>query len=91
MSHRYMLWAGHVFVLLLLGEGIRWLVGNIRGMPEFNLLLVLAAMTGLVLNHFRWWNLGRKISDNATLAKIDGLVLANYCILVFVLELSSFR
>ncbi len=91
MNHRYMFWTGHVFVLILLGEGIRWLVGNIRGLPEFNLLLVLAAMTVLVLNHFHWWNLGKKIENDATLEKVDGLVLANYCILVFVFGLLSFH
>lgn len=90
MKHRYMLWTGHGFVLLLLGEGIRWLVGNIRGMPEFSLLLVLAAMTILVLNHFRWWALGKNVDDSATIAKVDTLVVANYCILVL-FELVSLR
>ena len=83
MKHRYMLWTGHGFVLLLLGEGIGWLVGNIRGMPEFSLLLVLAAMTFLVLNHFRWWALGKNVDDSTTIAKVDDWLLPIIGILVF--------
>ena len=93
MNHRYMLWTGHLFVLLLLGQGIEWLTGNIRGLPEFRLLLVLAAMTCLVINHLRWWTFGNKVDDRTILARVDMIVVANYCILVlFVLGLRvSFR
>ena len=93
MNHRTMLWAGHLFALALLVEGIGWLTGNIRGLSEFRLFLILAAMTCLVINHLRWWTLGNKVDDKTILAKIDMLVVGNYCILVFVgLELAvSFR
>ena len=90
MMHRNMLWAGHLFVLILLGDGVRWLVGNIRGLPEFSLLLVLAAMSLLVVNHLRWWSMGKTVDENTSL-KIDGLVMANYCILVLIIALVNFR
>ena len=90
MMHRNMLWAGHLFVLILLGDGVRWLVGNIRGLPEFSLLLVLAAMSLLVVNHLRWWSMGKTVDEKTSL-KIDGLVMANYCILVLIVALVNFR
>jgi hypothetical protein len=91
MKHRKMLWAGHLFALILLADGVRWLAGNIRGLSDLNLLLALAAMTGLVLNHLRWWFLERQIDDRNALAKFDPLIVANYCILILVLQLFHFR
>ncbi len=87
MKHRNMLWIGHLFVLILLGDGAGWLVGNMRGLSETRLLLALAAMTGLILNHCRWWILGNKIEDKQVLDKMDPLILANYCILILVMQL----
>jgi len=88
--HRKMLWAGHVFMLILLGDGVRWLIGNIRGLPEFSLVLVLGAMSLLVVNHIRWWSLGKTVDESTTL-KIDALIVANYCILVLLLGLVDFQ
>ena len=90
MMHRNLLWAGHLFVLILLGDGVRWLIGNIRGLPEFNLLLVLGAMSLLVVNHVRWWSLG-KTADESTTLKIDTLVVANYCVLILLVALVNLR
>ncbi len=90
MRHRYMLWAGHIFVFVLLFQGFRWLAADFQGMKAYGVFLSLAAMTVLVLNHCRWWSLTRKQEDEAILNKIDLLMVANYCILVLVLELVRF-
>lgn len=87
MKHRNMIWAGHVFLLILLADGVRWILENMRALSDYRLLLVMAAMTGLVLNHCRWWILGNRIEDKQFLDKIDPLILANYCIMVLVLQL----
>jgi len=86
-----MLWIGHLFVLILLADGVQWLVGNMRGLSDYRLLLALAAMTGLILNHCRWWILGNKEEDKHILDKIDPFIVANYCILVLVLQLFHFH
>jgi hypothetical protein len=91
MKHRNMLWAGHLFVVILLADGVMWLVANIRGLPDLNLFLALAAMTGLVLNHLRWWFLDKKVDNKEILKKIDPLMVANYCILILVLQLFRFH
>lgn len=91
MKHRNMLWAGHLFVLILLADGVQWLVGNVRGLSDYRLLLALAAMTGLILNHCRWWILGKRADNKEILDKIDPLILANYCIFVLVLQLFHFH
>jgi len=90
MKNRKMLWAGHLFALILLGDGVRWLVGNMRDLSDLNLLIALAAMTGLVLNHCRWWLLSRQTDDKVIFAKIDLLMVANYCIFILVLQLVHF-
>jgi hypothetical protein len=90
MKHRYMLWAGHLFVLIMLLQGLHWVAANIRSISEYALFLALAAMTGVVLNHSRWWVLSKKMNDEELLGKVDLLMLANYCILIFVLQLIGF-
>jgi len=91
MNHRYMLWSGHLAVLILLAGGFWWLTEQMPGMPDSKLIVALVAMTALVFNHHRWWSLGKKVSEKDILDKIDLLVVANYCILVLVLSLVSFR
>ena len=88
--HRNMLWAGHLFVLILLGDGARWLIRSIRILPEFSLLLALGAMSLLVVNHIRWWSLAKTV-DQSTALKIDTLVVANYCVLILLVALENFR
>jgi hypothetical protein len=86
MKHRNILWTGHLFMLILLGDGARWLFGSIRELSDLNLLLALAAMTGLVLNHLRWCFLDRQVDNKEILSKLDPLIVANYCIFILVLQ-----
>jgi hypothetical protein len=85
MKHKYVLWTGHLLLLILLTNGIRWLAGHIRGMSDLNMLLSLAVMTGLVLNHIRWWKLRNSLERGEVLEKLDLLVIGNYSILVLLL------
>lgn len=87
MKHRNMIWAGHIFVLILLADGVRWMLENMRALSDYRLLLAMAAMSGLILNHCRWWMLGNKMEDTQVLGKMDTLILSNYCIMVLVLQL----
>jgi hypothetical protein len=87
MKTRYMVWTGHFLALVLAVFGIWWLIGHASGMPGYKLVVVLAAITGLVFNHFRWRGLGRKVSDPDTFEKINLLVVSNYLVLLLVLVL----
>ena len=83
--HKYALWTNHLLLLIVLTNGVRWLATQIHGLPEFNLLLSLAVMTGLVLNHIRWWKLSKGLEGKEVLEKVDLLVIGNYSILVLLL------
>ena len=85
MKHKYVLWTGHLLLLILLTNGIRWLACHIRDMSDLNMLLSLAVMTGLVLNHIRWWKLGNSLESGEVLEKVDLLVIGNYSVLVLLL------
>jgi hypothetical protein len=85
MMHKYALWTSHLLLLIVLTNGVRWLVTHIHGLPEFNLLLSLVVMTGLVLNHIRWWKLSKVLEGKEVLEKVGLLVMGNYSILVLLL------
>ncbi len=90
MRHRYLLWTGHLIVIVFLFRGIFWVTENIRGMSGINLFLALAAMTCLVVNHVRWWALDKKVSQEGILGKIDQLMMGNYGVLALLLLLIRF-
>lgn len=85
MKHRCMLWAGHLFLFVILVDGIQWLTRCIRSTSSFSLFMVLAAMTILALNHFRWWALSKKVAEKEIADKIDVLMVANYCAVILAL------
>jgi len=91
MRSRSVLWTGHLFMLILVINGVSWLVGYIRSLSELNLIFALAAMAGLILNHVRWWTVGKEIADQEILRKIDRLVIGNYFVLVLVLQVFRFH
>ena len=91
MKHNCMLWAGHIFVSAFLLGGIGWIVRHLHSMSEYNLFMGLAAMTVLVLNHYRWWVLGKKVDCRDVQERIDLLVVANYCVFFFILQLIDFH
>ena len=88
MKHKYVLWTGHLLLLILLMNGVRWVASHIRGMPEFDLFMSLSVMTVLVVNHIRWWKLGNSIENKEVLQKVDHLVIVNYSILVLLLPVT---
>jgi chromate transport protein ChrA len=90
MRHHYMVWTGHFLAAVLMTFGLWWLVKHISGLPDFKLVLALAAITGLVLNHLRWNGLGRKVKDPEVLEKITFLCVANYLVMLLVLVLVDF-
>jgi len=85
MKHKHVLWTGHLLLLILLMNGVRWVANHIRGMPEFDLFMSLAVMTGLVLNHIRWLRLCNSLESTDVVEKVDLLVVSNYSILVLLL------
>ena len=91
MKHKYLLWTGHLAAVLLLAGGVWWLMGDASGMPDYKMVIALAAMTALVVNHLRWWNLSREIGDRNILEKVDLLVVANYMIFILAFSLAELR
>jgi len=64
--------------------GIWWVMGNISGLPEYKLVAALAALTGLVLNHFRWWRLSSRSENREIIQKMNHLVISNYVVLLLI-------
>ncbi len=91
MRPRYMVWTSHLLGLILMSLGLWWLVGHISGMPDYKLVVALAAMTGFVFNHFRWRSHSRKINDLDTFEKFNFLIVSNYIVLLLVLMLVDYR
>jgi uncharacterized membrane protein len=91
MKPRYLVWTGHSLGLVLVLFGLWWLLGHISGMPDYKLVVVLAALTGLVLNHIRWRSLGKNVNDPETFEKINLLMVSNYLILLFLVVLADFH
>ena len=60
-------------------------------MPDYKLVVALAAMTGLVFNHLRWRSLSKKVNDPDTLEKVNLLIVSNYLILLLVVVLADFH
>jgi hypothetical protein len=82
---------GHFLGALVTLFGIWWLVINIAEMPDYKLIVVLAALNILVLNHFRWWNLGGKTDGGELWHKVDHIVVSNYMVLLLFLVMLDFR
>ncbi len=91
MKGAYMVWMGHLLGIVLIAFALWWLVAHISGMPDYKLVVTLAAMTGLVFNHFRWWKLGRKVSDPDIFEQVNLLLVSNYMVLILILVLVDYR
>jgi hypothetical protein len=91
MNPFYMVWAINLQAFLLLAFGFWWLIGHMPGMPDYKLLCGLAALTGFVLNHFRWLKIARKINDIDVLGKFHHLMTVNYLIILLAFGLVDFR
>ncbi len=90
MLSRSMLCVGHTIGFILLMFGLWWLVENISGLPDYKLVAALAALTGLVMNHYRWWRLGNRIDNREIIQKVNYLVVSNYVILLLLFVLLDF-
>jgi hypothetical protein len=86
-----MVWIGCFLALVLIAFGLWWLIGHVSGMPGYKLVIVLAALTGFVFNHLRWWGLSRKAYEPDTFEKISILIVSNYVVLLLVLALVDFH
>jgi hypothetical protein len=86
-----MVWTGHVLGIVLISFALWWLVEHISGMPDYKLVVALAAMTGFVFNHFRWWRLGRKVNVTDIFEQINVLIVSNYVVLLLILMLVDIR
>jgi hypothetical protein len=91
MRQRYMGWTSNFLVIALLALGVWWLILHIAGMPDYRLLVGLVAVTGLVLNHFRWRKLAGEIGDPGLLEKIHYIMVANYLVMLLAFVLADFR
>jgi hypothetical protein len=91
MRHHYLVWTGQFLVIVNTAFGIWWLFNHIHGMPDYRLFLALTAMTGYVLNHFRWRKLRRKMEDPDLLEKFDHFVVVNYSIFLIIISLVGIR
>ena len=77
-----MLLVSHLLGFLLILFGLWWIAGNMAALPDYKLIVALAAVTGLVLNHFRWWYWGKKVNDRDTLEKVNYLMATNYLVML---------
>ena len=82
---------GHFLGVLVTLFGIWWVVINITDMPDYKLIVILAALNILVLNHLRWWNLGRKIEGGELWRKADHIVVSNYMVMLLLWVMLDFR
>ena len=90
MRPRYLVLTGHFLALVLVSFGLWWFLGHISGMPDYKLVIALAAMTGLIFNHLRWWSLGKRVDDPDTSEKINLLMVSNYLVLLLVFVMIDF-
>jgi hypothetical protein len=84
MKYRWTLWSGHLLLLILLADGIQWLVHNYPRISDFNLFLALAATIVIVINHFRWLTICRRANEKDLPDKTGELMIANYSALILI-------
>jgi hypothetical protein len=91
MRPRSMLFVGHLTGFILIMSGLWWLLGNLSVLEDYRMIVALAALTGLVMNHFRWWHLGKNIEDRIVLVRVNYLVLSNYVVMLLLYVLLDFK
>ncbi|MEJ2111738.1 MAG: hypothetical protein P8Z37_17880 [Acidobacteriota bacterium] len=85
-----MIFVGHFLGILVTLFGAWWIVANISAIPEYKLVIVFAALNILVLNHVRWWRLGRRLDKNEMLGKVSHIVVSNYMVMMLFLVMLDF-
>jgi len=91
MKDDYRLWTGHLIGLLIVVLGVWWIIAHISSMPDYKLVVALAAVIGFVVNHFRWQKLGKRLDDLDARKSINALVVSNYLVLLLVLVIVDLR
>lgn len=86
-----MLWTGHLTGFIVILFGLWWLSVNISDLPDYKLIAALAAVTGLILNHFRWWRLGKKLENLEIFDNVNYLVVTNYLVFLLLFVLLDLR
>ena len=90
MVPRSMIYVCHLVGFVLMILGLSWLASNISGMPDYKLVVALAALTVLAVNHFRWWRLCRISDDRETIRKVNHVIVANYLVMLLLFVLLNF-
>ena len=90
MRSRSMLFISNLLGFMVMLFSLWWIAENIAVLPDYKLIVALAAVTGLVANHFRWWSWGNKVNGNEALEKMSYLVVCNYLVMLLGFVLVDF-
>ena len=90
MRSRSMLFISNLLGFMVMLFSLWWIAENIAVLPDYKLIVALAAVTGLVANHFRWWSWGKKVNGNEALEKMSYLVVCNYLVMLLGFVLVDF-
>ena len=85
-----MVFAGHLLGFTLILTSIWWIFGNISVLPDYKLVIALVAITILVINHFRWWALCRRMENRDSLEKVNYFLVTHYLVIFLFLGLLGF-
>lgn len=91
MVSRSMIYVCHLVGIVLIAVGLWWLAVDISDMSDYKLVVALAALTGLVINHFRWWRLGVMADSPELIQKFNYIFVSNYLVLLLLFILLSFK
>ncbi|MBN2318971.1 MAG: hypothetical protein JXR49_07835 [Acidobacteria bacterium] len=91
MPSRLMLYVCHLVGFVLIMLGLWWLAENISGLPDYKLVAALAALTGLVVNHFRWWRLCCRVDNREIIQKVNHIIVSNYMVMLLLFVLMGFK
>lgn len=73
---------GHFLGAVVLALGILWALTHVSVLPDHKLIVIMAALNILALNHLRWHRLSRKQDGVEATAKVNHLVITHYMILI---------
>lgn len=86
MRHSWTVWTAHFCFFALLTWAFWWTARKLVGLPDYQVVVILAAMTGLAINHFRWWNLTKSIAKE-TAERLNLIMLGSYLIMLLISSL----
>lgn len=86
MKHSWTVWTAHLCFFALLTGAFWWTARKLPGLPDYQLAVLLAAMTGLAVNHFRWWRLTKSVAKEMR-EKFDRIMLGSYLVMLLMSSL----